>query len=120
MSGKPVGLTQRNPSSSRGGAAPRGGSAIPQELEHHAGGQAYSLAPHACRHCGGRVLQSGDMFRCGGCGAVAMGSPSGICGCGLLRSRGSNHAGFRCVANPARSPQSPAEIVIEFGEVEGA
>ena len=75
-------------------------------------GSAFSLTDHACRHCGGRVLQSGDQFRCGTCAAVGMAAPASVCGCGAFP--GVKGGGYRCEANPARSPASPAEIVIAW------
>ena len=106
-------------------------------LECSGGGTAYQLTDHACRHCGGRVLQAGDTFRCASCAAVTLGSPEGICGCGVLASWGTRPPRkkepkqpttppqtmtrwkgprpFKCAANPSKSDKSPAEIVITFG-----
>ena len=80
------------------------------------GGTAFTLVDHCCRHCGGRVLQAHDGFRCGGCGAVTMGSPAGICGCGILPGYSTGMKRFACGPNPDRGPQSPSEIVILFGD----
>lgn len=75
-------------------------------------GSAFSLTDHACRHCGGRVLQAGDQFRCGTCSAVGMGSTKAICGCGAFPNV--KGGGYRCEANPNRNPANPAEIVIAW------
>lgn len=45
---------------------------------------AWSMVDHACQHCGGRVLQRGEVYRCGTCGVESRGAPNGICGCGIL------------------------------------
>lgn len=104
-------------------------------------GTAYLLTPHACRHCGGRVLRSGDTYRCSGCAVVTMGAPEGICGCGVLASWGSKPPRtrepkaptkapevshwkgprpFRCMLNPDRSAKNPSEVVIAFGDADAA
>ena len=64
----------------------------------------WSLSPHACRTCLGRILEMGDLFRCATCGAEAEGTPDPICGCGM--------ASHYCGPNPRRGVRSPAEIVI--------
>ena len=81
------------------------------------GGTSFQLVPHACKYCGGRVLRSGDTFRCGGCAAVTMGEPHGICGCGILPGYRTGLRRFSCGVNPERGPKSPSEIVILFGDV---
>lgn len=80
--------------------------------------EAWAIEPHACRHCGGRILRRGNLFRCAGCGIEARDRVSAICGCGLYPAarRGRASSGpFRCGPNPSRGPQSPAEIVILCG-----
>jgi hypothetical protein len=77
----------------------------------------WTLADHACRHCLGRIIERDRVFRCSVCGATAEGSPRPICGCGI--TVGGDHAkpaGFRCGPNPKRSPVSPSEVLILFGE----
>lgn len=67
---------------------------------------------HACRFCGGRIMQRGSAFMCFSCGARTEAGPvSDICGCGLKGPGGSRP--FRCTFNPAPSPSNPAIIVIE-------
>ena len=76
----------------------------------------WSLTEHACRACLGRILQRGSTFVCAICGDESTGSPAGICGCGIrIDGATGRAAGFRCQSNPARSPASPAIIVIGFG-----
>ena len=67
------------------------------------------------------MLVAGDRYRCSVCEVECKGRPDGICGCGLLPGRrpmgkARPTSPFRCVANPARGPQSPAAIVISRGE----
>lgn len=45
-----------------------------------------------------------------------MGSPSGICGCGILPGYRTGMKRFACGPNPDRGPASPSEIVILFGD----
>ena len=77
---------------------------------------AYLLTGHACRHCGGRVLQANDTFRCSGCGVIAIQAPDSICGCGILTGPRAGAARFRCGPNPTKSEASPSEVVILFGD----
>lgn len=81
----------------------------------------WTLVDHACRTCFGRVVEADGLFRCTGCGAQASGSPESICGCGVLpgpmaKRVGDAGARFRCGPNPRRGPDSPAEIVVLFGD----
>lgn len=86
---------------------------------------AWTIVDHACRHCGGRVLQRGDVYRCGTCGVESRSAPNGICGCGILPGLRPRPTGaiaqkpaqgpYRCVRNPSPSVHNPAEIVIMFG-----
>lgn len=76
----------------------------------------WSLTAHACRFCGGRVLQSGIWFMCATCESRCTYSPVGICGCGMFpsaRTKSSNV--FRCIANPTPGPSCPARIVVRYG-----
>ena len=75
-------------------------------------GVSYAMVDHACRHCGGRVLQSGQFFRCSVCASGSIGSPSDMCGCGILPTARLGRARMKCGPNPNKSAQSPAEIVI--------
>lgn len=77
-----------------------------------ASGVSYSLVNHACRHCGGRVLQAGEFYRCSVCAAGSIGSPKEMCGCGVLPNAKLGRSQMRCGINPNKSVQSPAEIVI--------
>jgi hypothetical protein len=78
----------------------------------------WALTPHACRHCGGRVLQSGIHFMCATCESRCTHLPNGICGCGMLPGatpKGEQRGPFTCVANPSKGPSSPAAIVVRYG-----
>jgi hypothetical protein len=77
-------------------------------------GPGFQLTDHACRYCAGRILQSGDQFRCGGCGAVTMHRATEICGCGVIKRYKAGQAVFRCGPNLAQSPGNPSQIVILF------
>lgn len=89
-------------------------------------------ADHACRICGARLgvaeMPNGStVFECGNCGVRSTGAPDGICGCGVHlgpkpRDRGRlppppKGPRFHCTPNPARSPASPAAIVILWGDI---
>ena len=84
----------------------------------------WTITPHVCRQCFGRILQSGATFRCSGCGAEAADSPTAICGCGVLVRpiglRAGRGGSFHCGPNPRRGPDSPAQIAILFGDPETA
>ena len=68
-------------------------------------------ADHACRFCGGRIMERGAEFHCFNCEAATLsGAVRDICGCGLSAGRGLYP--FRCAPNPAQSPANPAAIVI--------
>lgn len=80
--------------------------------------EGWNLTAHACRHCGGRVLQQGIFFMCATCETRCTHLPSGVCGCGMLpgaRPKGSPEGPFTCVANPSKGPSSPAAIVVRYG-----
>lgn len=76
-------------------------------------GTAYELTEHACRYCLGRVVRSGDLFRCASCKAQTMGAAAGICGCGTPVPKWFKSARMTCAPNPTPSPASPSEIVIQ-------
>lgn len=82
------------------------------------GGSAFSLTDHACKHCGGRILQAGDQFRCANCAVIGMGTVTTVCGCGAFPNvRG---GGYRCGKNPAKTAENPAEIVIHWAPTPAA
>lgn len=81
----------------------------------------WQFTPHACRHCGGRVMRSGILFMCATCEVRCEHRPDGICGCGILpgaRPAGMAFGPFTCVPNPARGPSNPAAIGIRYGAEE--
>lgn len=88
-------------------------------------GDVWSLEPHVCRACFGRVASrradNGDrrLFVCTHCGAEAEGARvSALCACGtrLLRGKGATvDAGLRCHENRARSMEFPAQYVASVG-----
>lgn len=68
-------------------------------------------ANHACRFCGGRIVERGIERRCFTCGAATgSGAVKDICGCGIMAGRGLFP--FICAPNPAPGPENPAAIVI--------
>ncbi len=82
----------------------------------------WSLEPHVCRHCFGRLVSQvrpdGDVrYHCTNCGAEAVGlEPSVLCACGLaLRNHGPAggviDANLRCQPNPSPSPEFPSLFV---------
>lgn len=87
-------------------------------------GHLYQITEHACRHCMGRILRCDDVFRCADCGAEAKADhrrpvhSAAVCCCGLKEPVGSAvKQTFRCVANPNRTPENPAEITVAFGSL---
>ena len=74
----------------------------------------WMVIPYACRECGRRIGQRGDLFACLSCEARTIGGSEPICECGLGGKRAAGR--FRCIANPAPSPSSPAAIVIAFAQ----
>lgn len=83
--------------------------------------QTWSLEPHVCRHCFGRLLSQPAAGRtryvCSNCGAEDLGDgPDVLCACGLaLRNHGPSggmlNAGLRCQPNPSPSPEFPSLFV---------
>lgn len=77
--------------------------------------EGWTITPHICRVCFGRVLMREAFdhrktFRCSNCGAEAPGhSEAAVCCCGIKLKTGVD-AGIRCAANTERSPEWPAEI----------
>jgi len=81
----------------------------------------WSLVLHACRTCGGRILEAEGLYRCSTCGAQCLNRPDGICGCGAFPFRSKQPGAplaspFRCGLNPNQGPQNPAEVVILFAQ----
>lgn len=81
----------------------------------------WRLAPHVCAVCFGRILarpdpdasEHGTLYRCSNCGAEKRSTrPESLCACGITLRTGRN-AGIRCIPNPSRTPECPAEIVAE-------
>lgn len=83
---------------------------------------AWSLEPHVCRHCFGRLASRdvGDghrVYQCTNCGAEGAGSAADVlCACGLKLTprglgKGPVDAGIRCHANPAPTPEFPSLFV---------
>lgn len=76
------------------------------------------LSDHACRFCGSRILRDADaqsLYRCASCGVTSQTGPENLCGCGLTLVTGSQAkpaALYRCAANPRKTPDNPADIVI--------
>lgn len=79
--------------------------------------QGWTLEPHVCRHCFGRLVSQGSRYLCTNCGAEAVGdAPDVLCACGTtLRRHGSAaapmNAGLRCQPNPAPTPEFPSLFV---------
>lgn len=74
----------------------------------------YGLLNHACRICGGRLLQSSTEVRCAECGVTAPHSEGkktyrSLCFCG-------EKIGLRCKNNPNQTPESPQEVIVEYVE----
>lgn len=86
--------------------------------------KAWSLEPHICRKCFGRLVSAAlangsRAYRCTNCGTESEATEaSAVCCCGIkIRKPGRGKtinlvdAGVRCIPNPNRSAQFPAEIV---------
>jgi hypothetical protein len=89
----------------------------------------WELEPHVCRHCFGRICSRqipGDLveYQCTNCGAQSKAiEPSMLCACGIKLHTSAEgkrvgpanrDAGIRCIANPKKSPQFPAEYVATY------
>ena len=77
----------------------------------------YRRVPHACRTCMGPVLSHDTGFVCAVCDAAST-EVVAICGCGIESADYRRDLGFRCAPNPNRSAQSPAAVVILFGQTQ--
>jgi hypothetical protein len=79
-------------------------------------GPLWEVRDHVCRVCFGRIVSRDAtngrrVFRCVGCGAEKQGQAEAvICACGIKLKTGGD-AGIRCLPNPAKTPEFPAEIV---------
>lgn len=116
-SGKPDGLLCDRQ------AAPAGRGRVPKKRARAPVPDAavWTLEPHVCRHCFGRLLSQPaagrTRYACSNCGAEAHGdAPDVLCACGLaLRNHGPAggviDAGLRCQPNPAPSPEFPSQFV---------
>ena len=93
-------------------AAPRLSCDNPPPPAH---GTGYALTMHACKHCTGRIVQAGDLFRCSVCEVVAMGSAYEICGCSII-PKTFKLGRIRCAMNPNPSPSNPARVIISLDE----
>lgn len=84
---------------------------------HETQGVTWTLEPHVCRHCFGRLVSSGALYACTNCGAEAVGdAPDVLCACGtVIRRHGAGappvNAGLRCQPNPSPSPEFPSLFV---------
>jgi hypothetical protein len=72
---------------------------------------AWNITNHVCAACLGRVLSSDDGMtcRCSNCGLEKT-RIKDLCCCGM-RLKSNRDAGIRCVTNPNRTPEMPAEII---------
>lgn len=81
-------------------------------------GVEYSLEPHVCRRCFGRLLSApgtgnNRRYVCSNCGDSASGpSPSVLCACGMtLKERGPNVRLLACAPNPNPTAELPSLFV---------
>lgn len=92
----------------------------------------WGFTDHCCRECLNRIMVRLDgpatrmVHRCSGCGAEGVGEVEVLCACGAryrdhakvdTRHRGKN-MGFRCVINPRRSDDTPAEIAVKYVRIQ--
>lgn len=76
----------------------------------------WSLTPHACRVCLGRVIKRTGVggrriYRCTNCGTQLEAKVvSSLCCCGM-KLRSGRDAGVRCLENPSQTPECPNEII---------
>lgn len=82
----------------------------------------WSLTPHCCRACFGRILaretfDRRNVYRCSNCGIEREGKTEAVsCCCGIKLKTGVD-AGIRCQRNPDPRPEFPSEIVAAQAEV---
>lgn len=80
--------------------------------------QRWVLTDHVCCACFARVLQlvtfdRRKVYRCSNCELERDGAGSqALCCCGI-KLRNGRDAGIRCVKNPRRTPENPAQIIAE-------
>lgn len=84
----------------------------------------WTLAPHVCRVCLGRLLvtehQGRRRWRCSNCGTEAHGATATVlCCCGIKLGKAQRDAGIRCVANPDPRPECMSEIVAVQAVIDG-
>jgi hypothetical protein len=74
----------------------------------------WSLVPHVCAACFGRLLVRADgdrmIHHCCECGAESEGEHDSLCACGSLPP--GSRVRLRCVTNEHRTPDAPNEIVV--------
>jgi len=84
--------------------------------------EGWSIEPHCCRVCFGRVLMRETfdrrrIYRCSNCGVEAEGrTAAAICACGIKLKTGVD-AGLRCETSDAPTPEFPSEVVVRQAEV---
>ena len=97
------------------------GASLRQEQEQSVlnGPPRWVLVDHVCRVCFGRVLQLSTfdrrhkVYRCSSCETELQGDGVQVlCACGI-KVRGNRDAGIRCIKNPRRTPENPAQVVAE-------
>lgn len=80
----------------------------------------WSLTEHACRTCGGRILQKRLEYMCADCERTALHKVEALCGCGMrapkdhLSDRNHLLQAYRCAIN-SQSWAIPQKICIFFG-----
>lgn len=72
----------------------------------------YQLTNHCCKHCLGRILFDGTLYRCSNCAVESIEGHEGICACGATMKSGRS-ARLRCTTNKKRDATFPGEIVVE-------
>lgn len=96
----------------------------------------WSLEPHVCRSCFGRIASQRTstpgqrLYQCTNCGVEGVGHKAGVvCGCGikLRKHRGDGRsadtlvdAGVRCHANRRKSPEFTSLYVCSHGGAQAA
>jgi hypothetical protein len=78
----------------------------------------WELADHICRVCFARVLKRTTfdhrkIYRCSNCETEQEGPGAHVLCCCGIKVRGNRDAGIRCVPNPRRTPENPAQIIAE-------
>jgi hypothetical protein len=90
----------------------------------HATDAGWTLEPHVCRHCFGRLASMAEAVVCTNCGATEVGpgvKVSALCACGVKINRSGLFgsvlvdAGLRCQPNPSPTPDFPSVFVAAPG-----